>query len=744
MKLTDIFRVLKRNFLILIIFPSLLASLVFYKTKNEKKEYSSSFMVYTGIASGYNLNTEEHPRLDHNAVNNAFDNLLTTLTARETIEEVGIRLMVDQLRMDAPDERTVNTQNFNRIRMLMPDTMEARIKNAASQEDAVAIVYHYKQSSGNNAVKALLNSGFEIYGIDHIAAKITATRKAQSDMLQVSYSANDPATCQQTLQLLSEVFVRRYKEIKRGEINNVVTYFDDQTRKSQEKLKEAEDKLKEFEVKNKIINFEEQTKAISEAKQNLIEDIQKEKLVYSAAEATVRNLELKMNMRKGITETNEKILRKRQRLADLNYKIANADMDNSNPAASGKYKAEAENLKEEIRETVNELYKLNNSTEGLPRNDVMMQWLNNVLIQDESSARLKIMESKLAEFDNLYDQYAPLGATINRMKREIEVAEKEYLDQLSALNMNKQRQQNIELSNNVKVVDKPFYPLQPKGSKRMILVAGSFVAGFTMLFAFLLAYAFFDNRVKTPARAEQITGLKLAGAMPAIYRGQNKADVEYLASSLMEQTISTIVLEMRERGASIHGTKFIMVSSTRAEEGKTWCAYKLASKLSEIKGKVMFLYPASVSEEVSGLVEYRLEDEMLDLVEYKTAKDFVNVENPEDLIPKSGIDFSGYSYVMIEIPPLCENQLPVELVKKMDVSLLVLRADRVWTETDNYVSRLYRKACKCDPMLLLNRVSPDGLKEIFGAIPKSKKSKKVPVKLLEVSASSKKSKDQEV
>ena len=84
---------------------------------------------------------------------------------------------------------------------------------------------------------------------------MTASRKSLSDMLEVSYSANDPAICQQTLQLLSEVFIRRYKEIKSGEIGNVVNYFTEQTEKSQKKLKAAEDRIKDFEVKNKIINL---------------------------------------------------------------------------------------------------------------------------------------------------------------------------------------------------------------------------------------------------------------------------------------------------------------------------------------------------------------------------------------------------------------------------------------------------------------------------------------------------------
>jgi uncharacterized protein involved in exopolysaccharide biosynthesis len=721
MKLSDVIKILRKNLLVLLFFPLLLASFVYYKTRDEEKEYSSSFLVYTGLASGYNLTTEEHPRLDHNAVNNAFDNLLTTLKARETIEEVGIRLLVSHIRLERPEERIISGKNYRRIKDIMPDSIESKVRSAASFEDAVGVLYVYLNSPKRNTIKDLINSSSEVYGVERISGQVTAKRKDLSDMLEVSYISTDPGICQQTLQLLSEVFVRRYKEIKKGEINNVVTYFEGQTKKSFDKLKTAEEALKDFEVRNKIINFDEQTKGVSSAKQALLDNIEKEKLIKSSAEASVKNLESKLDMQKGLLETNQRILEKRKKLAELNYKIANSQLYKDKPVELAEIKEEADGLKEEIREIVNDLYKINNSTEGLPKNALMTQWLNNVLIIDESSVRLQLLEEKLSEYDEMYNKYAPMGSTLNRLKREIEVSEKEYLDQLNALNVNKQRQQNIEMSSTIRVVDKPFYPAKPKASKRSMLVAGAFFVGFVLLFALFVSLYYFDSRIQSPARAEQLTGLKIAGALPLIRKSEKKSNVEYLESSLMEQAISAIVLEMRHRGASLNETKYIMISSTKPEEGKSWCAFKLASKFSEIRGKVLFMYPDSVKEEIDGMKEYRLQDPNLDLIPYQVTKDFLNKETPLELIKSGKKDLAKYSFVLIEIPPLSENQLPVELVKKMDMSLLVIRADRKWVETDNYVTKLYRKACSYEPMILLNRVSTDGLKEIFGGIPKKNK-----------------------
>jgi succinoglycan biosynthesis transport protein ExoP len=717
MKISDIFLILRKNLLLLTIFPMLLAVLVYFNTRNEEKEYSSSFLVYTGIASGTNLTTEEHPRIDHNAVNNAFDNLLTTLKARETIEEVGVRLLVSHLRIEKADPAIISEKNFVHLKEVLPDSIRAKVRNAKTQEDAMIMVYNYKYAAKNNPIKSLLNSDNEMYGINFITSKMTAKRKDLSDMMEITYTANDAAICQQTLEIFSDVFIRRYREIKRGEINSVVAYFTDQTNKSQSKLKQAEDRVKDFGVKHKIINFTEQTKTVSEAKQSLIDNIQRENMVLSSAEATVNNLQSKINMRQGLMETNDKVVAKRQQLANLNYKIANASLSKSSADDVTRMKAEAEDVKEEIKEIVNQLYKINNSAEGMPRADLMTQWLANVLAMDESKARLKIMESRLGDFDAQYNELAPLGATLSQLEREVNVAEKEYLEQLSALNINKQRQQNIEMSSNIKVVDKPFYPLQPKPSKRMVLIVGAFVAGFTLIFATLLVLSFFDNKIKTPIRAEQLTGLRIAGLMPVVKPKEKKFDLEYLESSLMEQAISAIAVEMKERNINSN-PKMIMVSSAKAEEGKTWCAYKLASKISEIKGKVLFLYPLSVSQELTGLRgEHRLEDPLLEMKSYEVKKDFMNKENIAQLMGKQ-FDLTQFSYVIMEIPPLADHQLPIDLVKKMDMTLLVVRADRTWSDTDIHVTKLFAKASSFEPMVVLNRVSLDHLKSLFGSIPK--------------------------
>ena len=105
MNLLEFIRLIARNWKVLVLFPLTTAGIVFFLTRNTKKEYVSNTQVYTGIASGYGITSGENDRVDYFAVNNAFDNLMATIKSRETIEEVGMRLLAKHLLVEKPSLR---------------------------------------------------------------------------------------------------------------------------------------------------------------------------------------------------------------------------------------------------------------------------------------------------------------------------------------------------------------------------------------------------------------------------------------------------------------------------------------------------------------------------------------------------------------------------------------------------------------------------------------------------------------
>ncbi|MFT4738543.1 MAG: succinoglycan biosynthesis transport protein ExoP, partial [Paraglaciecola sp.] len=97
MSLFDFSRLLFRNINLLIATPLLIAAFIFLFTINQEKQYASSALVYTGIASGFNIESGAADKVDYHAVNNAFDNLISIIESKQTKEEVSIQLLARHL-----------------------------------------------------------------------------------------------------------------------------------------------------------------------------------------------------------------------------------------------------------------------------------------------------------------------------------------------------------------------------------------------------------------------------------------------------------------------------------------------------------------------------------------------------------------------------------------------------------------------------------------------------------------------
>jgi len=695
---------------VLFLFPLLTAVVVFMLTRDMKKEYISSTLVYTGLASGYSITSGEDERVDYFAVNNAFDNLMATIKSRETVEEVGMRLLATNLLLDKPVYNKISQQNFDHLKELIPDTLRKKFIDPVSVENTFLNIAKYKNTSENNEIKALLNSKSEIYSAEVINKNITAARKQSSDMIEITYKADDPAMCQQTLQLVVDVFIKRYKNIKEGETSNVVGYFEEQLRLASQRLKQSEDKLRDFSSQNKIINYYEQAKFVAESKENVMSDKQKQEEQLMASRAALSRIESKISLRKNVMEVNEKITNYREQLAQVNYKIANAELYNEDIERISKYKKQADDLKKSIATEIENQYKLNNSTEGVSRENLLNEWLTNYLAVDENQSKLKVITDRLQGFDKVFNDMAPVGSRLKQIEREVEVAEKEYLSVLHGLNLAKLRQKNLEMSTNLTITDLPFFPLQPQSSKRFLLLLMSLLSTFIISLSVILARALLGKSIKSPMRAERFTGLKFLGAMPDYNSISKDVDKETLNEMVLSHLSSCLELET---AGTKKDAKLVTVFSNKAGEGKSHFLNKITEKIHSRTGDVLWLAPgkeATINNSSNGVTSATYKDNGV----FHKAEDFKSWFKEQNGLQQN------YEYIFLELSEISKYDLASNIVKDSDLSLMVLNSDRAWSEADARALRHFTRATDKKPMVLLNNIDLNLLETIVGEVPRKR------------------------
>lgn len=124
------------------------------------------------------------------------------------------------------------------------------------------------KSNNTNFVYSLLNFDHPYYSLEAIS-KVKAVRISTSDLIELSYEAEDPGICQQTLAIFNEVCIKKYKNLKENGSDAVIKYFETQLKQSENKLKNIEDLLLKFNQDNSIINYYEQSKAVANVKEDM-------------------------------------------------------------------------------------------------------------------------------------------------------------------------------------------------------------------------------------------------------------------------------------------------------------------------------------------------------------------------------------------------------------------------------------------------------------------------------------------
>lgn len=710
MTLLEFIRILARNWKILVFFPLLTAGVVFYLTRNTKKEYVSNTQVYTGIASGYGITSGENDRVDYFAVNNAFDNLMATIKSRETLEEVGMRLLAKHLLIEKPAYKDLSQENYDHIREVIPEKLRKQLIVKNSEELTFFRIESFKRSNEQNEIMEILSAPGSIYSVDVISSNMNPQRKQSSDMIEISFKSNDPAVCQQTLQTIVNVVIKRYKSIKGNETNNVVKYFEEQLNQAANRLRQSEDRLRDYSSEKKIINFYEQAKFVANSKENVIGDKQKQEEALEASKAALQKLEQKMDVKKNILEINENLNKLRDQLSDVTYKIANAELYNEDAELLGTYKAEAERIKKQIRDEVSKQYKWNNTPEGLPRTNLLSEWLGSFLAVEENQAKLDVINKRLNSFDELYKEMAPVGSNLKRIEREVDINEKEYLSILHGLNMARLRQQSLQMSNNLSITDYPFLPLKPQPSKRGMMVIMAFLATFILTLSVIVGKSFLGKTVQTPARIEKFSRLTFLTAFPDFDKIDTRFNVAVLRQSILAHFISTFMTYFRDVMLKADGPPVISLSSIRSGEGKTEIGRMLSAKFNERYRRILYL----TLNEVSGFPSE------ITVRKYQKSDTSFNGENIHDWFKTERINQSDYDLIIIELEELCKFSIPDNFVKDINAHLFIVSAERVWTESDSRALTLFNKMTASPPLTILNHIDIDRMEAIIGELPKQR------------------------
>jgi succinoglycan biosynthesis transport protein ExoP len=700
-----------KNLKWLILVPIILAATIFYFTRKEKKVYASESTIYTAIASGYSLSGEI--KADFFSTSNAFDNLLTLIQSRETKQEVAISLLAEHLSIKEHNPQVMTWLAYDELSRQIPDSVRKIIVKPTLPETRAAIT-KIMESSDDNLIYELLSSKEPFYSLDALN-KIEANRISSSDLVKLSYQTNDPFICKRTLELLEDIFMEKYKSLKGGQTTSVVDYFEAQTRKSFIKLDSVEKLFLDFNKNNDIINYYEQTKAVAGERENLYamnHDLEMDEMASSKSLEKV-NESVKNRVYQSIYGS--EIIDEREKLSDVYNKIANSEIinkDGSNKKELDSLKNLANAYEAKIKKSLTNLNQESNTPNGIPTKNVLDEWLKTTLAFEQSKAKLAVMDKRKKEFTEEYRKFAPLGAILKKIERQINVSEQEYLQLLHDLNQAKLSQQNTELTSKLDIVDPPFLPLKPNPSKRIILVVVGFMVGFVLVLSVVVGRAFINKTLLEPGRARKVVNLPMLGIYPLLNENPDflrKADLR-----LLQQVLSKI--DGRQQ------TIYLGFISTQKGEGKSTIIDILERQLIDLNYNVerQLLLSNTEYRQLGITTPLSLAAHK---IEWANEQEIIKQHHDTELMKIQGSELvrkKEKDFVLIEFPALETMVIKPGLFPPLHHSFLICRANRIWDNKDKEMVSIFMQTTGSQPMFILNGVETDFAEEYIGEVPKKR------------------------
>ena len=645
----------------LIILPLIALIVAWFMTRNMPRVYDANTTIYTGMITAYNIEGGSGVAGGNAKAN--MTNLMLLITTDVTIHEVSLRLFARCMMYGNPnkDNNYISAEHFRQLNNSVPADVKALI-NHNSENATYANLKAYERPSQDNYIFGLVNY-HQWFGINNITSHLKVQQLRGSDIIDISYSANDAGITYNTVDILNEVFARQYAQLRYGETNNVIKFFEREVARLYRILTNAEDDLIRYNVEKRIINYGEQTKNVAgmdASYQTNDNTLLKNQIT---TRALMDYLERQLGDRAKIIKANKDFTNQITDISRIQSRISNLRLMNSEGGSSGVESqlelAKAERMLQEATENVRGLVKDieagTYSTEtGVKAPDMINRWLEQVMILEKTKAELGTQDIIRQKVDKQMLYYAPIGATLARKDRHIGFIEGNYMEMLRALNAARLRQKNLQMTTaTLRVLNPPMFPMNAQPTNRMMILLGAFMLTFALTAMYFFIIELLDRTLRDRMRSERITKIPVMGCYPKEstlrYRRFNKT----IADMALRQLSKALLPHFKEGQQNV-----LNLISTDAANGKSYLAQELEN------------YWISIGLQVRRLTydeDFLAEDSR-----------FIMANDIKDICP----DILPNEIAIIEYPNLDDHSIPPALLNMGTVNLMVTRANRTWKDVD--------------------------------------------------------------
>ncbi|TRX60106.1 AAA family ATPase [Fulvivirga sp. M361] len=708
MDLTSIFKLLLRKLWIIIIVPIIAGVAAFFFTLNLEKQYKSTAQLATGFTTNDRIKLTEE-RFSRYESTFKFSNMMETMNSELVMSLLSYRLMIEDLTTDIPLRNTkANDESSLVFSQAEIDSITSFFKEKLDNMEVLSNYDEYEKGMSD-----LLKE----YGYVHwkLSDKISIKRVNNTDYVTIQAVTVNPVLSSFIVNTLAEEYIRYDNSLKNRISNESVTFFSSLVEEKKKVLDEKTRLLNEYKANNNLF-VEDQTgyKTTQIAEYELLkqEKLDRMRGLRLSIENTNKWL---AKIQEGSSEVsvaslNNKILQIRKKINDLNQIYVNSGSNDDDLLNT------INNLRNDLQIEMNKLAASQSGTQsvGMTKEELIAKRDQFQLELEIEQGSLGSLNSTIATLKSSVSGSITKEATISALEREISTASDEYLQALNKLNTEKNK--SLIADSSIKIIIRGQPNGAPESSKVPLIIALGVASSFGICIFVLVFIEFIDMRIKNASRFESLAGINLLGSINRIQvknldlRSLFNRKVADPSREQYKHLLRKIRFEIENSNA-----KIILVTSTKPNEGKTFCILSIVYSLSLLNKRILIvdtnfrnnsltelliakpnfqkmieqtsgtrlLSSPEVSEDPSENLISKTNDKNIDVIGSNAG-----LESPSEIL--AGRDFMGmlehlrdqYDYIFLEGASLNEYSDSKELMKFVDKVIPVFSANTVLKQID--------------------------------------------------------------
>lgn len=537
-----------------------------------------------------------------------------------------------------------------------------------------------------------------------------------TDILQISYANINPVKAASVVNQIMRAYIENDRLVNRLEALTARNFIAKQLPETQESVRKAEQILRKFKEKNKLVDIDQEAKLSLETIEKLKNEISEAKAKFSDVNAQNTDLANKLGMDSqrailvaklsqsssvqatltSILKTEDDLKAGRTRLQDANPQII--DLNN-------RLRTLRNQLQERIVQEIgtNELIPETDLRAGELELALMKQLINLQVERIGLANQIGSLEENLFRFQQRLNSLPKLKEEEREIQRRLEAAQATYETLLKKLKeIEAAENQNII---NARIVEDASRPLRPSLDKGLIsLLIGNAAISLVLFVATIIILEKRDISLKNVKEIQNIFSYPLLAAIPAFAKKKalNRQGLEkpHVLMPVIDTPYSPISEVFRMLQANMEfidierKPKVIVISSSISQEGKSTIVANLAAVLAELRKRVLIIdadmrnpsqhhiwgetNEAGLSNVIAGRCEISMAiKEIMPNLHLLTSG--VTPPNPVTLLKSQAMttlinnESRNYDYVVLDAPPILMASDALILGKISDGILMVSR-----------------------------------------------------------------------